>query len=131
MLALRLIVECVRLPVGDSHPRLQPQGTQMQKLRLSQLARAFACSIFALSLLSGCGSGAESEEAEGLGTQREALSMSMLGADISAMQRTLDLGYKYYDSNGVNKDPHDLLKAAGANYVRFRVWNATPSNYNN
>ena len=57
--------------------------------------------------------------------------MSMLGADISAMQRTLDLGYKYYDSNGVQKDPYDLLKAAGANYARFRVWNAPPSNYNN
>ena len=103
----------------------------MPKPGLRSLSLKTAVSISALTLLGGCGAASESEGFEELGTHTEAATMSMLGADISAMQRTLDLGYKYYDSAGVQKDPHDLLKAAGANYARFRVWNAPPSGYNN
>lgn len=103
----------------------------MKKPRFSQRSLKAAVSIFALTLFSGCGAADESADTEVLGTHTEAVSMSMLGADISAMQRTLDLGYKYYNSSGVQKDPHDLLKGAGANYVRLRMWNAPPSGYNN
>lgn len=88
-----------------------------------------ALTASSLALLAGCGVADPGEEA--LSTHTEAATLSMLGADISAMQRTLDLGYKYYDSAGVQKDPHDLLKAAGANYARFRVWNNPASGYNN
>ena len=75
----------------------------MPKPGLRSLSLKTAVSISALTLLGGCGAASESEGFEELGTHTEAATMSMLGADISAMQRTLDLGYKYYDSAGVQK----------------------------
>jgi arabinogalactan endo-1,4-beta-galactosidase len=57
--------------------------------------------------------------------------MSMLGADMSSVQRSLDLGAPYYDASGTKKDPLDILKGVGANYVRLRVWNNPASGYNN
>ena len=56
--------------------------------------------------------------------------LTMLGADVSSLQRTLDLGGKYY-RNGAATDPYDILKGAGANYMRLRVWNNPASGYNN
>ena len=58
-------------------------------------------------------------------------SMTMLGADVSSLQRSLDLGVKYYDANGSQKHPLDILKGAGMNYARLRVWNNPASGYNN
>jgi arabinogalactan endo-1,4-beta-galactosidase len=58
-------------------------------------------------------------------------SLSMLGADVSTAQRALDLGAKYYDASGTAKDPLDILKGLGVNYVRLRVWNNPASGYNN
>ena len=55
----------------------------------------------------------------------------MLGADVSSLQRSLDLGAKYYDARGTAPDPLDILKRAGVNYVRLRVWNNPASGYNN
>jgi len=55
----------------------------------------------------------------------------MLGADVSSVQRTLDLGGKYFDAAGVARDPLDILKSIGVNYVRLRVWNNPASGYNN
>jgi arabinogalactan endo-1,4-beta-galactosidase len=103
----------------------------MLKPRIAPFSFKTALSISALAVLAGCGSASEAGEAEDIGVHTEAASMSMLGADISAMQRTLDLGYKYYNSAGVQADPHDLLKSAGVNYARFRVWNSPASGYNN
>jgi arabinogalactan endo-1,4-beta-galactosidase len=57
--------------------------------------------------------------------------LSMLGADVSTLQRALDLGAKYYDANGTQRDPLDILKGAGVNYVRLRIWNDPISGYNN
>ena len=57
-------------------------------------------------------------------------SLTMLGADVSTAQRALDLGAKYADANGVAGDPLDILKGAGVNYVRLRVWNNPRSGYN-
>ncbi|MFE9746797.1 arabinogalactan endo-beta-1,4-galactanase [Saccharothrix saharensis] len=57
--------------------------------------------------------------------------LSMLGADVSTAQRALELGAKYYDASGVARDPLDILKAAGVNYIRLRVWNNPKSGYNN
>ncbi|MGW7690656.1 glycoside hydrolase family 53 protein [Streptomyces asiaticus] len=57
--------------------------------------------------------------------------LSMRGADVSTAQRALDLGAKYYDANGNAKDPLDILKGAGVNYVRLRIWNNPASGYNN
>ncbi|MEV7738621.1 glycosyl hydrolase 53 family protein [Streptomyces sp. NPDC088921] len=58
-------------------------------------------------------------------------SLTMLGADVSTAQRALDLGAKYYDASGTTKDPLDILKGLGVNYVRLRVWNNPASGYNN
>ncbi|WP_200940530.1 glycosyl hydrolase 53 family protein [Cellulomonas sp. Leaf334] len=58
-------------------------------------------------------------------------SLSMLGGDVSSLQRSLDLGVKYYDANGSQKHPLDILKGAGMNYARLRVFNNPASGYNN
>ncbi|GGN42631.1 arabinogalactan endo-1,4-beta-galactosidase [Actinoplanes campanulatus] len=61
----------------------------------------------------------------------QAASLTMLGADVSSLQRTLDLGGKYYNASGVAANPYDILKTAGVNYARLRVWNNPASGYNN
>jgi arabinogalactan endo-1,4-beta-galactosidase len=58
-------------------------------------------------------------------------SLTMRGADVSTVQRALDLGARYYDANGVAKDPLDVLQGAGVNYVRLRIWNNPRSGHNN
>lgn len=60
-----------------------------------------------------------------------AATLTMLGADVSAVQRSIDLGAKYYDASGVARDPLDILKGLGVNTVRLRVWNNPASGYNN
>jgi arabinogalactan endo-1,4-beta-galactosidase len=60
-----------------------------------------------------------------------AAALTMRGADVSTVQRALDLGARYYDANGVAKDPLDVLKGVGVNYVRLRIWNNPRSGYNN
>jgi arabinogalactan endo-1,4-beta-galactosidase len=103
--------------------------------------------LMAMALVTGCGAAYEAEgtgdgdfEAElgleeepeiEIGSTEQALAMTMLGADVSSLQRTLDLGGSYYDAAGVKKDPLDLLKAKGVNYARFRVFNNPASGYNN
>jgi arabinogalactan endo-1,4-beta-galactosidase len=57
--------------------------------------------------------------------------LSMLGADVSTLQRSNDLGAKYYNAAGTQQDALDILKADGVNYVRLRVWNNPASGYNN
>jgi arabinogalactan endo-1,4-beta-galactosidase len=60
-----------------------------------------------------------------------ATSLSMRGADLSTAQRAADLGARYYDASGNARDPLDILKDVGVNYVRLRVWNNPASGYNN
>jgi arabinogalactan endo-1,4-beta-galactosidase len=57
--------------------------------------------------------------------------LSMLGADVSSLQRSLDLGARYYNASGSAADPLDILKSKGLNYARLRVWNSPASGYNN
>jgi arabinogalactan endo-1,4-beta-galactosidase len=57
--------------------------------------------------------------------------LTMLGADVSSLQRSLDLGAKYYTAAGTQANPYDILKSAGANYMRLRIWNNPASGYNN
>lgn len=59
-----------------------------------------------------------------------ASSLTMLGADVSSLQRSLDLGAKYYDAAGTAQDPLQILKSKGVNYVRLRIWNNPASGYN-
>lgn len=65
------------------------------------------------------------------GPARAANSLTMLGADVSSLQRSLDLGAVYRDASGTARDPLDILKGAGVNYVRLRVWNDPASGYDN
>jgi arabinogalactan endo-1,4-beta-galactosidase len=60
-----------------------------------------------------------------------ASTLSMRGADVSSLQRAVDVGAKYYTASGGAADPLDILKSAGVNYVRLRVWNNPASGYNN
>jgi len=49
------------------------------------------------------------------------------GADIGWLKQMEVTGYKFYDSNGVQKDCLEILKEKGINTVRFRVF-VNPSN---
>jgi arabinogalactan endo-1,4-beta-galactosidase len=60
-----------------------------------------------------------------------ATTLTMLGADVSTAQRALDLGARYFNASGTAGDPLDILKGAGVNYARLRVWNNPRSGYNN
>lgn len=60
-----------------------------------------------------------------------AATLSMRGADISSLQRSEDLGAKYYNAAGAAADARDILKSAGVNYMRLRIWNNPVSGYNN
>jgi arabinogalactan endo-1,4-beta-galactosidase len=55
----------------------------------------------------------------------------MQGADVSTLQRAGDVGARYSYADGTPGDPLDILKGAGVNYVRLRIWNNPRSNYNN
>ncbi len=60
-----------------------------------------------------------------------AATLSMLGADVSTLQRALDLGARYYNASGAGADPYDILRSKGVNYARLRIWNNPVSGYNN
>jgi len=75
--------------------------------------------------------GSDLSDETGVGTAQQAATMSMQGVDVSTVQRALDLGASYYDASGVKKDPLDILKGVGVNYVRLRIWNNPASGYNN
>jgi arabinogalactan endo-1,4-beta-galactosidase len=57
--------------------------------------------------------------------------LTMLGADVSSLQRSLDLGVKYFNASGAQQNPLDILKSVGVNYIRLRIWNNPGSGYNN
>lgn len=57
--------------------------------------------------------------------------LTMLGADVSSLQRGEDLGAKYYYANGTQGDPLQILKDNGVNYIRLRIWVNPKSGYNN
>jgi len=57
--------------------------------------------------------------------------LNIRGADVSSLQRALELGQKYYDANGIEQNPLDILQSIGVNYIRLRVWVNPASGYNN
>ncbi len=57
--------------------------------------------------------------------------LTMLGADVSSVQRSLDLGQKYYNASGTQQDLLTILKSVGVNHIRLRIWNNPISGYNN
>lgn len=56
--------------------------------------------------------------------------LTLRGADVSSLQRALDLGAQYYNAHGIPQHPLDILKEIGVNYIRLRLWNNPPSGYN-
>ncbi len=57
--------------------------------------------------------------------------LSMRGADVSSLQRSLDLGETYLNASGAQQHPLDILQSLGVNYIRLRVWVNPASGYNN
>jgi arabinogalactan endo-1,4-beta-galactosidase len=49
-------------------------------------------------------------------------SLSILGADISSLKKSEDVGGVYRDVDGTEGDALQILKAHGLNYARLRVW---------
>jgi len=87
--------------------------------------------VSALFLSCSAVDGANPSSESDISSTQQAVSLSMLGADVSTVQRALDLGASYYDAAGAKKDPLDILKGVGVNYVRLRIWNNPASGYNN
>jgi arabinogalactan endo-1,4-beta-galactosidase len=48
--------------------------------------------------------------------------LSILGADISSLKKSEDLGGIYKESDGAQADALQILKNHGLNYARLRVW---------
>jgi arabinogalactan endo-1,4-beta-galactosidase len=57
--------------------------------------------------------------------------LSILGADVSTLQRGMELGAKYFNASGAQQNALDILKGVGVNYIRLRVWVNPASGYNN
>lgn len=48
--------------------------------------------------------------------------LSILGADVSSLQRAEELGANYYHRNGTPGNALAILKDGGINFIRLRVW---------
>ena len=46
--------------------------------------------------------------------------LPILGADVSLLQRSLDLGAHFFDVDGRQAHPLDILKSHGINFIRLR-----------
>jgi arabinogalactan endo-1,4-beta-galactosidase len=57
--------------------------------------------------------------------------LSILGADISSLKKSEDLGGIYKDVNGIPTDALQILKDHGLNYARLRVWLNPVDGYHN
>lgn len=57
--------------------------------------------------------------------------LSILGADISSLKKSEDLGGIYRDASGTPMDALQILKDHGLNYARLRVWLDPADGYDN
>jgi arabinogalactan endo-1,4-beta-galactosidase len=57
--------------------------------------------------------------------------LSILGADISSLKKSEDLGGIYKDANGTPGNALQILKDHGLNYARLRVWVEPADGYHN
>jgi arabinogalactan endo-1,4-beta-galactosidase len=55
--------------------------------------------------------------------------LSILGADVSSLKKSEDMGGVYHDPGGVQGEALSILKDSGLNYVRLRVWVDPPDGY--
>jgi len=59
------------------------------------------------------------------------LALSILGADISSLKKSEDMGGVYKYSDGTQADALQILKDNGLNYARLRVWVDPADGYHN
>jgi arabinogalactan endo-1,4-beta-galactosidase len=59
------------------------------------------------------------------------IALSYLGADISSLYKSEDMGGVYHYSDGTQADALQILKDAGLNYARLRVWVDPADGYHN
>ncbi|WP_282692606.1 arabinogalactan endo-1,4-beta-galactosidase [Streptomyces sp. CC208A] len=57
--------------------------------------------------------------------------LAVKGVDLSALKKSEDLGGTYKNASGATGDPVALLKNAGADYGRLKVWVNPADGYNN
>jgi arabinogalactan endo-1,4-beta-galactosidase len=107
------------------------KGVRYMRSQLSVVGTVGGALLLLLAGACGSDGNAALGSESNVGVADEAVTMTMLGADVSSVQRALDLGAPYYDAAGTRQDPLDILKGAGVNYVRLRIWNNPVSGYNN
>ena len=90
-------------------------------MRPTVFVRAGMAGVLCAAMLTGTGQA----------PAQAAAPLSIRGADLSTLQRAEDLGARYSNQNGTQGDAMQILKAAGMNYVRLRVWVNPASGYNN
>ncbi len=58
-------------------------------------------------------------------------SLQVKGGDVSSVKKNEDKGALYYNASGAQQDPLLILKNAGMNYARLKVWVNPADGYNN
>jgi arabinogalactan endo-1,4-beta-galactosidase len=95
-------------------------------------AKAAAVALTSITMAAlGAGAVAHAAAVAPTVTAAASSTLAIHGADLSTLQRAEDLGAKYYNANGTQQDAMLILKNAGMNYVRLRVWVNPASGYNN
>lgn len=106
----------------------------MNKSKLSRICAFFLAVMLITSMLVGCVS-VQPEQSDQLGQQEEQQEQTdentvteqtptfWLGADVSTMISQENSGVTYYDFDGNEADMLSVLKSAGINAIRVRVWN--------
>jgi arabinogalactan endo-1,4-beta-galactosidase len=57
--------------------------------------------------------------------------ITIRGVDVSSLKKNEDHGAVYFDSSGAQRDALAILRSAGANYARLKVWVNPADGYNN
>lgn len=111
----RITLDCGREPVSTVLPA---QTTGWLRIVVSAQVRGQACEI-SLSTTAAGGEWANFDDVT-LTPGRAAL--SVLGADVSSLAKSEDVGGVYRDVDGRAGDALQILRAHGMNWIRLRVW---------
>jgi len=57
--------------------------------------------------------------------------VTIRGADISTLKKSVDKGGVYFDSSGVKRSALDILQSNGVNFARLKIWVNPADGYNN
>jgi len=92
-------------------------GTPRRALSLAAAALAM------LGLAAGAGVSAPAQAAS--------TPVTIRGADISTLKKSVDKGGVYFDSSGVRRNALDILQSNGVNFARLKIWVNPADGYNN